>query len=413
MAVVRVISKDGKLLAPTTRCDHVRHLLKDGKAEVVGKEPFTIRLLTDEKNYFTSYDKKGTKTMSKAKRKNIVIVVAMVAVLAIGSISAYFTATDSNTNTFTVGNVNIDQKENGTDTSVVIDDMTPNQEVDKAVTVVNTGDNDAYVYTVVAVPKKVVKVTKVDGSAPATGDGVKPGIDGTEQLTQLFQLNATEDGTKTMGAAKINSAIIGKTTTGVLANDAKGMTADMPTKSVFTTAQPALESSNANAWTGVDSWNDNWYLLDVNNTLADVDNATGANALASHLNDYNVYLFAYGTNSAMTKLTKEAVTPALFETVTMANVVNINDLLGLSDEDTIDYNANVENAIPQMLVKTFAIQADQITSNGSDPAPATDPAAVWRVLNNQDGAYRAVADELTDMDATNNAWQARAVNSAH
>lgn len=45
MAAVYVLSKAGKPLMPTTRCGHVRHLLKQKKAKVVATKPFTIQLL--------------------------------------------------------------------------------------------------------------------------------------------------------------------------------------------------------------------------------------------------------------------------------------------------------------------------------------------------------------------------------
>ena len=44
MAVVYVLSASGKPLMPTTRCGHVRILLKEGKARVVERNPFTIQL---------------------------------------------------------------------------------------------------------------------------------------------------------------------------------------------------------------------------------------------------------------------------------------------------------------------------------------------------------------------------------
>lgn len=44
MYVVYVINRDGKPLMPTTRCGHVRRLLKQKKARVVGARPFTIQL---------------------------------------------------------------------------------------------------------------------------------------------------------------------------------------------------------------------------------------------------------------------------------------------------------------------------------------------------------------------------------
>lgn len=44
MSVVYVLSASGKPLMPTTRCGHVRILLKEGKARVVERIPFTIQL---------------------------------------------------------------------------------------------------------------------------------------------------------------------------------------------------------------------------------------------------------------------------------------------------------------------------------------------------------------------------------
>ncbi len=49
--MVYVISKTGKPLMPTNRYGKVRHLLKDNKAKVVYKTPFTIQLLVDSKEY--------------------------------------------------------------------------------------------------------------------------------------------------------------------------------------------------------------------------------------------------------------------------------------------------------------------------------------------------------------------------
>jgi hypothetical protein len=45
MSTVYVLNKDGKPLMPTTRCGHVRHLLKEQKARAVRTKPFTIQLL--------------------------------------------------------------------------------------------------------------------------------------------------------------------------------------------------------------------------------------------------------------------------------------------------------------------------------------------------------------------------------
>ena len=45
MATVYVLNKDSNHLMPTTRCGHVRYLLKEKKARVVRANPFTIKLL--------------------------------------------------------------------------------------------------------------------------------------------------------------------------------------------------------------------------------------------------------------------------------------------------------------------------------------------------------------------------------
>ena len=47
MAVVYVLSKDGRPLMPTARCGHIRILLKQKKAKVVSPKPFIIQLLYD------------------------------------------------------------------------------------------------------------------------------------------------------------------------------------------------------------------------------------------------------------------------------------------------------------------------------------------------------------------------------
>ena len=47
--VVFILAKDGRRLMPTRRLGFVRHLLKDGRAEIVRRAPMTIRLLYDSK----------------------------------------------------------------------------------------------------------------------------------------------------------------------------------------------------------------------------------------------------------------------------------------------------------------------------------------------------------------------------
>ena len=49
--MVYVLNKDGQLLMPTNRHGKVKHLLKNGKAKVVRRCPFTIKLLYENTNY--------------------------------------------------------------------------------------------------------------------------------------------------------------------------------------------------------------------------------------------------------------------------------------------------------------------------------------------------------------------------
>ena len=49
--MVYVLSKDGQPLMPMNRHGKVRHLLKDGKAKVFKRCPFTIQLLYNTTSY--------------------------------------------------------------------------------------------------------------------------------------------------------------------------------------------------------------------------------------------------------------------------------------------------------------------------------------------------------------------------
>ena len=83
------------------------------------------------------------------KRKIVLLATAlcMIAILAIGGTLAYFTDTDSETNTFTVGNVKIDLKEIFDENNAVLrpGSQTTNK-IEKKVWIANTGSENAYVW---------------------------------------------------------------------------------------------------------------------------------------------------------------------------------------------------------------------------------------------------------------------------
>lgn len=104
--------------------------------------------------------------MLKKNKKNIIIVCAMVAILLVGGISAYFTGTDEATNVWTVGEVDIDLIEEQYDATDESDreDITPNSEFAKDPVIKNTGTNDAFMFIKIAIPKANVIVANQDGT---------------------------------------------------------------------------------------------------------------------------------------------------------------------------------------------------------------------------------------------------------
>lgn len=84
-----------------------------------------------------------------------------------------------------------------------------------------------------------------------------------------------------------------------------------------------------------------------------------------------VHLYAYGTDAACTSLAKEASTPAVFNSVKMANVLENH---GMSADD---WAHTLQTAEEKLNVTAYGIQTNDL--NGGKTAPAD----VWSVLNNQ------------------------------
>ena len=108
--------------------------------------------------------------MTKTRKKQVIIAMALVAIMGIAGTSAYFTASDEVTNTWTVGKVEIDLQEVEYDEhkDEETEDVTPNSELHKDPKAVNTGNNDAFVFMKVRIPKATVKVAAQDGTQPAS-----------------------------------------------------------------------------------------------------------------------------------------------------------------------------------------------------------------------------------------------------
>ena len=98
--------------------------------------------------------------------KNIVICIAVVLMLIIGSALAYFTDADSETNSFTVGNISLDLTEPSWNPEKG-KNITPSQTIVKDPQITNDGANDAFVFISVEVPMATVKTANADGTANA------------------------------------------------------------------------------------------------------------------------------------------------------------------------------------------------------------------------------------------------------
>lgn len=112
----------------------------------------------------------------KKKILTIAVAVILIAIMVTGSL-AYFTDSDQVTNTFTVGSVKIEIYENdkATDSDTIsfgklipvvseIPGEDPNY-MDKVVDVKNTGTNDAYIRTHIAIPTALIDYLQLDISA--------------------------------------------------------------------------------------------------------------------------------------------------------------------------------------------------------------------------------------------------------
>jgi len=105
----------------------------------------------------------------KMNVKAAVLAFAMIAVMMIGGISAYFTDGDTATNTFTVGKISLDLQESNWDEDKA-KDITPNQTIKKDPQILNDGINDEFVFLEVIVPYENVIVANEDGTRKPAAD---------------------------------------------------------------------------------------------------------------------------------------------------------------------------------------------------------------------------------------------------
>ena len=99
--------------------------------------------------------------MTKNMKKDFIIAAAIVLILIIGSVSAYFTSSDKASNIWTVGEIDIDLQEPGWDEDNPPEKVKPNQVFKKDPQIKNIGENEAYVFLKVRVPMANVATANV------------------------------------------------------------------------------------------------------------------------------------------------------------------------------------------------------------------------------------------------------------
>jgi predicted ribosomally synthesized peptide with SipW-like signal peptide len=99
--------------------------------------------------------------MNKKILARTILAVALVCIMTVGLISAYFTDIETKTNTFTVGSIDIELQEPNW---VEPTDILPEQEIAKDPQIENVGANSAYVFLEVEVPYANVVTAAEDGT---------------------------------------------------------------------------------------------------------------------------------------------------------------------------------------------------------------------------------------------------------
>ena len=239
------------------------------------------------------------KRTNNKKMKKAVLLVGATLLLGVAGIGAYFTATDTVTNTFNIEKVDVQLTE---PTYVDGQDVVPNKTITKDPTVTNIGTADTFVFLSVKVPYKNIITANADGTRNAAAD------------IELFAWNY--DPTTTMAELKADDAA---------ANVQKGL--------------------------GNGAVNAGWTLVGTNDLTTE---------------SVVEYIYAYGSEDAMTKLTPGASTAALFNSVTMCNAIE---------------GQGLENTDVEITYDVYAIQASDLGESGNGTVVPTEVLDIYLTQN--------------------------------
>ncbi len=233
-------------------------------------------------------------------KKSLVLVLSLVLALAVGlgGTLAFFTDRDSETNIFTVGNVDIDLSEDFEQGAELI----PGNKIEKVPVITNVGNNEAYVWMTVAIPA-----------------GMESEEGASKNLLHWNWLGGTSVGGDN-SEAKIQSYI----DNGYLSDE-------------LTAAEYVERLNNG----------DIWYVDGVNEVATEVIDGV----------KYNVYLFKYKTPLAPGETTLPS-----FHQVYMDTHIDIDpngDLYWVENGVTTAMNYNINTmGYPKIYVSAYGIQAD-------------------------------------------------------
>jgi len=260
--------------------------------------------------------------MKNTKLRTAVLAASLAAVVGIGGAAAYFSDSESATNTFTVGRIDISLTEPAWDTWNASDPapIVPDQEIPKDPAVTNTGSNDAYVFMTVKVPTAQIVTAAENGTKQAQA-----------AETQLFSYEVDDNWTLVSSGVTGGAAVTVANNTGSF-----GVHTAIPA----TGSEPRL--------------------------------------------GYVTYVYAYtgSTPASMERLEKQSAasgstpnsTPALFDAVQFVNAVEGQGLE--TSAPSINVNAYAIQA-------DFINDGDSTIDGTNGGSPKNAPADVWAVIQAQ------------------------------
>ena len=320
----------------------------------------------------------NVKSTTKKRAKAVLSVFLVVAILIAGAY-AFLSATDSKTNVFTVGNVDIELHEifngrdygKGEDPGAIgdkIENIVPGQSIEKAPYVVNTGKNPAYIFIAVGIP--------TDTSANVyNGQGTYTAKTELDIKVKAYAIQQQYN-----GATDAES-----TWTNYFKNDMISGTASDAGIELFT-----LNDGTSAVTTGTHTIGSDWQEFSTPYSVTDGGNT------------YTYHFFKYVANNEL--LPVGTTTAHLFDKVVFnENLGNVKEpLLTLDSGDVIPDNVSY---IPK--------EGEELTSGDTVPAILKTGDIVrdgdYEYCYNS-GGYEIQMNEWENFDDSLNSWGTRLIN---